>query len=272
MFIRACFSGYSQEKQTAGNSIRDLKSQIQKGSVQRKTVKEQLAFLSLAGGPLRLMHPVDQPPDMNVPFPSCKALLLLHQIFMYHTLVYFMESYQSPKWKKWILHRESGEVLAVFMCALQTSKIEWWDGAGVEEMVGWRMAGSPEQLISKTSQSHSLSPSKSLHLQRPSTGSPCVPSPLDPPSSFLHDFLFVQHQFSLSLFPIQGDPVLPFTQIHPSIHSWMVARGDDLQDHSYVLYSRDMVIKQIFITLDWEPHLLLGSQLLTFKRNLQSRN
>lgn len=95
-------------------------------------------------------------------------------------------------------------MLAVFMCALQTSKIEWWDGAGVEEMVCWRMAVSPEELISRTSQSHSLSPNKSFHLQRPSAGSPCVASPLDPPApSFMTSFLF-KTNFLLLFSPYKG--------------------------------------------------------------------
>ena len=54
-------------------------------------------------------------------------------MFMYHILVCFIESCSSLRWKKWTLHSESGEVLAIFMCALQTSKIEGLDGLGQEK-------------------------------------------------------------------------------------------------------------------------------------------
>ena len=52
-----------------------------------------------------------------------------------------------------------------------------------------------------------------------------APSPLEPPSSSLHDVFSVQHQFSLPLFPIQRDPVSPLMQVqpqHPKLggHMW----------------------------------------------------
>lgn len=41
--------------------------------------------------------------------------------------------------------RESGKVLAIFMCALQTSKIEWLSGVGAEvrEIVSWEDGSKP---------------------------------------------------------------------------------------------------------------------------------
>lgn len=82
----------------------------------------------------------------------------------------------------------------------------------------------------------------------PPTSLPGAPSPLEPPYPSLCHFLFVQHQFSLSLNPTQGDLVLPLRV--PSPGPTLVV----MSDHYYVLYFSTMVIKQIFITLGWESH------------------
>lgn len=218
----------------------DFKSQTWKPSIQRKTVKEPP--FSLPGGPVRLMHPVDQPTIYECTFPLSHTTYLC---IIYRSL-YRAISHLKGKRGFFIMSLREG--LAIFMCALKTSKIGWWHRRQ-KEWRRLRVTVSTEQLyLQELLKPHPVTQQISTFLKAP----PQAHHVFFPVKAFVLPFCTAS-VFSFSL-PHRRGPHLDTQSSNPRTYNWIIPCGYDVQHHYYVLYFRDLVIKQIFIALGREPH------------------